>query len=200
MLLLRADVPSVVSSAGRPGQHRAEYRGGRPSPVIAAEGDTAPHRCVYRRQLRRRVRSTDPVHPVRRRPDRPIGQMRETARVQPVPQPRPAPVFRLTHETRPQGVPLHVPADGQEMLVGRHRKRLEPALVQRTGAHRPMGVVPAHGVSHRQSMHEHGQIPFGLWPEHEMPMIRHQAKRQQPHRHRLAGGGELLLERRVIGR
>jgi len=49
-------------------------------------------------------------------------------------------------------------------------------------------------------MHENGKITFSLRPEHKMPMVRHQAECQQPHRHHLTGGGEQLIERRVIGR
>jgi len=84
----------------------------RSSPVVAAEGETPPDRCMKCRSLGCRLWSVDPIHPVRWRPDRPSGSMHGVAMVQPVPQPGPTPVLRSVHEIRPQGVALHVSADG----------------------------------------------------------------------------------------
>ena len=84
----------------------------RSSPVVAAEGETPPDRCMKCRSLGCRLWSVDPIHPVRWRPDRPSGSMHGVAMVQPVPQPGPTPVLRSVHDIRPQGVALHVSADG----------------------------------------------------------------------------------------
>ena len=43
-----------------------------------------------------------------------------------------------------------------------------------------MRMVPSHRVRHGQPMHEPRKVAIGLRPEHEMPVVWHQAKCQQP--------------------
>ena len=42
--------------------------------------------------------------------------------------------------------------------------------------------LPSSGVGYGESLHERGQISVVLWPEHEMPVIGHQAIRDDSHR------------------
>jgi hypothetical protein len=100
---------------------------------------------------------------------------------------------------RAKRIPLNVSADRKEMLVVGDGKGLEPALVKGAGAQGMMGMMPSHRMRHRQPVHEHRKIPIGLRPEHQVPMIRHQAKRQQPHRHGFNARREQLLERGIVG-
>jgi hypothetical protein len=60
-----------------------------------------------------------------------------------------------------------------------HRERLEAALVKGTGPLRVMLRVPALRVRESQPTHEFGEIAVALRPNHQMPMVRHDAIGQQ---------------------
>ena len=71
------------------------------------------------------------------------------------------------------------------MLIALHRERFETPLIHRPGPRRPPMRVPALRVRHRQQPHELRQIfiTAALGPQHQMPVIRHEAIGQQPHIH-----------------
>ena len=100
-----------------------------------------------------------------------------------MPQARPPPRLGRLDQPGPQRVAFHIPHHGQEMLVRFDRERLEAALVERAGAGRPMRGVPALRLGHRQSPQELRQFAIPTGPEHEVPMVRQDAPRQQSHRH-----------------
>src|SRR5437867_6057615 len=60
--------------------------------------------------------------------------------------------------------------------------------------------VPSLGVRHAKPSHVFGKIAIATRPEHEVPMIGHQAVAQEPHRHPLACRLENLLKRLIVGR
>lgn len=134
-----------------------------------------------------------------RRRNGPGGEPAAMARMPAMPEPGPAPVLGSFNQVGPQRVSLDVAADRQEVLVGIDRKRLESSLVERPRAERPMDMVPAHRVRHGQPMHEPRKVAIGLWPEHEMPVVWHQAECQQPHRGQRAGTQQEVLEGRIVG-
>src|SRR5438094_646083 len=59
-------------------------------------------------------------------------------------------------------------------------------------------ALPSRDVRDGQPLHEGRQVPVVLWPQDQMPMVRHQAIRANPHR--LDGQRFLqnILERNVI--
>jgi hypothetical protein len=107
--------------------------------------------------------------------------MAQMDRMPAMPEPGPAPVLGSFDEVCPQRVSLDVAADRQKVFVCVNRKRFEPSLVERPRAERPMNVVPPHRVRHGESVHVGRKIAIVLRPEHEVPVIRHQAKGEQPH-------------------
>jgi len=50
-----------------------------------------------------------------------------------------------------------------------------------------VGVLPALRVRERQRSHERGQLAIFLRPEHQMPMVGHDAPIQNANRHALMG-------------
>ena len=67
--------------------------------------------------------------------------------------------------------PLHVTADGEEMIVGLHGERLETTLVKVTGTDGMVMGVPALGVGQGQPPHEVGEVPIAVGPEQEVEVI-----------------------------
>ena len=102
-----------------------------------------------------------------------------------MPETRPAPLCGALHQIRSQGVPLHVPQDRQQMLVLFDRKRLETPLIERTGPRRAMRRVPPLRVRHREPTHELRKLAIASRPKHQVPMVRHHAPGQNPHRQSL---------------
>ncbi len=84
------------------------------------------------------------------------------------------------------------------MIVFLDRKRLETALVQRARARRAMRGAPTLRVRDRQPPHEFRQVAVAARPKHEMPMIGHNAPRQNPHRQPALGLSNHFLERLEI--
>ena len=124
--------------------------------------------------------------------------LRELIPLQPVPETAPLPVIRPFHELRSQGISLDVPADREKVFVVLHREGLEAALVEMA---RPDGAVvrvPPLRVSQRQPSHEFGQIAVASRPQHQVPMIRHQAIRQNSYLHAVQSFFQHTLESRVV--
>ena len=67
------------------------------------------------------------------------------------------------------------------------REALEPPLVQMPAAHRAVRHVPAHRVRVGQPAHEGGQLAVLPRPDHEVPVVPHQAPGQEPRRMPLLG-------------
>ena len=102
------------------------------------------------------------------------------------------------HEIRPQRVAFHIPHHRQQVIVLLDRKRLEAALVQRTGSSRAMRSVPALRMRDRHPSHELRQFSIPAGPKHKVPMVGKQAPSQDPHRHALLRLGQHLLEGFII--
>ena len=121
------------------------------------------------------------IDPIRRRRNGPARYPVAMARMLAMPEPGPVPVLGSFDQVCPQRVSLDVAADRQKVFVGVDQKLFLPSLVERPRAERSMNAVPPHGVRHGDPMHGGRKVAIILRPEHEVPVIRHQAKRQQPH-------------------
>jgi hypothetical protein len=97
-----------------------------------------------------------------------------------------------------KGVPFHVAADRQEMLVRLDRERLEPSLIQVTGASRAVVGVPPLGVGHGEPAQELREVALLARPAQEMEMVGHHAGGQQPGIRARDGLSENSLERGLV--
>lgn len=59
--------------------------------------------------------------------------------------------------------------------------------------------MPTADVRDRQALHEAAHVAVAARPEHQVPMIRHQAVAQQPHAEPLGGLSQNQLERPIVG-
>jgi hypothetical protein len=84
------------------------------------------------------------------------------------------------------------------MLVLLNRKTLEAPLIQRTGPGRVMVRVPPLRVRHRQQAQEFAQVAVLPRPEHQMPMVGHQAVTHEAHGQPLMGALDDAFHRLVI--
>lgn len=93
----------------------------------------------------------------------------------PSPEAAPPPVLRPANQVRSQGVSLDIAAHGEEMVFRLDRERLEASLIHVAGtATVPMGMPPLR-VREGKPSDKPRQFAVGVRPDHEVPMIRHQA-------------------------
>jgi hypothetical protein len=127
-------------------------------PCGAPKGLTTRRRLSQALQFRGWLRAIHPPSPVLGTRHRPGGQqlLRRLAAVGPPSEARPRPRFRTLTQACPQRIPLHIAADGQEVVVLLDQERFEPPLVDMPRADgMPMGVPPL-GMGQRQPAHEPG--------------------------------------------
>ena len=127
--------------------------------------------------VRRFLSPVDHVMPVVGLWKRPLGEWQISAVFAAPPEASPPPGFGVGHETGAQRVSLDVAQHRQEMSILLNRNRLVATLVDVTGPFGMMGPMPPLRVRQRQPVHESRQFVFHR-PEHEMPVIRHDAIRQ----------------------
>jgi len=143
----------------------------------------------------------DVPKPVRWTGHRPIRQpIGGTRGVSPPPQTRPTPQVSFADQPRAQCVTLDVAADGEKVAIILNRKRLEPCLVEMTGSHRAMVRMPAHRMGVRQPAYEVRQLAVLSWPDHQVPVSRHEAKAQKSHRCALQRRSQGPFERGVVAK
>ena len=122
------------------------------SPIWNAASYAATQRLNFRRRMwlvHQRAPIARTLHGPRRK-----ERFRFGVPIEPAPQTAPLPILSTPHQLRPQGIPLDVAADRQEMRIILDRKRLEPTLVDVSGpAAVPMGMPTPH-VHNRQPLHE----------------------------------------------
>ncbi len=66
-------------------------------------------------------------------------------------------------------------------------------------AHAVAMLLPVPRMRDRQLLHEGAQVPVVLRPEHQMPMVGHQAIRYDPHRAGFQRFGDEPLESLEVG-
>ena len=96
-----------------------------------------------------------------------------------MPQASPAPGLGLFYQVGTQGISFDRATKGKEVVVLLHWKRLEPALVERARTGGVVVSVPALRVRHGQPAQPFGQVAIVIGPNHQVPVVRHAAIRQQ---------------------
>ena len=163
---------------------QAQLLGCPPHPRVRAVRPATLHTASEGLQLGLRLRFIHPVEPVSRPLQRP-GCEPHGCRVLALgstPQTRPAPLLCTDYQTRAQGIALDVPAHHQKMIIRLHGEGLEAPLVQMAGSGRSMMGMPALRVGQRHPGHELREFPISPWPQHEMPVVRHDAVGENSHR------------------
>ncbi len=171
-------------------------------PGGGAEWLTSPDGHANGIDLGLTLRPVDRRQPVPRDASRPVGEdlagLGHAAMTPP--EAGPPPVLGPLDQVGPQGIPLDIAADGQEVLVALHGERLETPLVKMVGPRVMIVCVPAHGVRVREPADEGGQLAVGPRPQHHVPMIGHQAVGQQTDRAALPGLGHHGFECFIVPR
>ena len=131
----------------------------------------------------------------------PVGWTRRRPLGQPDPRSRRCagrvPCPRRRRQASRAGIPFHVSNDAKEARAGFDRNRLVAFRIHRSAGAAP-AVEPLR-VRQRQPADEalHGVV--GLGPEHEVPVIRHDAVGEQPSRPDGLGFGDQIDERAIRG-
>jgi len=146
-------------------------------PFTVTERRSACEGVVQRSQLCLRLNAIDVIEPTTRARQRPSVERHVGAFTARLPETRPAPKFGARNKIGPQRVSLDVAADLEKVVVSLHRKRLESTLINRAGAYRAVRGMPALRMRNGEPMQEIREIVVSLWPQHEMPMIGHQANK-----------------------
>ncbi len=164
---------------------QAQLLGCSPHPRARSERPATLHTAPEGVQFRFRLRFIYPVEPVSWPLQRPRCEPRgcRAFALSSTPQTRPAPVLCTNDQIRAQRIALDVPAHDQKMTIRLHREGFEAPLVQMAGSGRAMMCMPALGVGQRHPGHELGELPISPWPQHEMPVVGHDAVGEDPHRH-----------------
>ncbi len=126
-----------------------------------------------------------------------IAQLR--APVTPGPKAAPRPVLRTADDAGRQGIPLHVSAHRQEVLVLLNGKALETPLIEVSAADCVVRHVPAHGMGVGQPPKIGSHFSFLLRPDHEVPVRSHGAPCQNPQGVPIVGLDHDPLESLEIG-
>src|SRR3990167_5467588 len=78
------------------------------------------------------------------------------------------------------------------------QERFESSLVEMAMPHGVMMRMPSLGVRQREPAHEAREIPIVIRPQHQMPVIGHQAVGEDPHGHSLTRLRQHPLEGGII--
>lgn len=108
------------------------------------------------------------------------------------------PILGAADEVGSRGGPLDVRSHREEQLVGPHRERPEPTLVQVAGADGAVVGEPPLGVGHGEPAREHRSVAILARPEHELEIVRLRAVNQQPHVIRHRGLRQDALDGRIV--
>ena len=84
------------------------------------------------------------------------------------------------------------------MLVGLDGKGFESALVEVTGSAGAVMRMPTHAVRDGKPLKELANFLVGLWPDHEVPMIGHHRKIENPQPNTLLGLFDDSFKRFVV--
>lgn len=110
----------------------------------------------------------------------------------------PCPIPATFDRPCPPGVALDVPHQRQVIAVALDGKALVATLIDVPDADGFVGSVPAVRVRGRDPLHKRRQVAVRPWPQHQMPVVAHQAVAAQPHPKPLDTLGQHRLKRRKI--
>ena len=149
-------------------------------PPGTAERLSLRHALANGGQLRICLRRIHPCDPVKRALHGPRAQRDHARASAPLPCTPPSPALSSLDQSCTKRIALHIPTDREEVFALFHDIRLEPSLVEMTVTHRMMMGMPALRMHERQPAHEAREIAVLVRPEHQMPMIGHQAIGKYP--------------------
>lgn len=190
------------ATSGSQGDFEVELLCDQFRPIGRAEGRASGDAFAESRQFRFGLRFLKMTEPESRARDRPLTEYGsgELVLLLPMKQTRPSPLFRSSAQIGSQSIAFDVPTDRQKMVVFLNGERFESPLVKVPRSRRSVMRVPALSVSQGQPAHEPRQIPVLARPQHQMPVIGHQAVRKHPHVASLASFPQHILKRRIIFR
>ena len=110
----------------------------------------------------------------------------------------PPPVLGSFHESRTHRIALHISTDREAILIRLNWKRLEAPLIDVALADAVTMLMPALGMREGQPIHEPREVAIVAWPDHEMPVVWHDAVGQESHRHACTGLHQYALKRSVV--
>jgi len=84
-------------------------------------------------------------------------------------------------------------------MIVANRDAFEPPLIDCSKAGETVNVLPSSRMSGFQPVHESGQRTVGVWGQHKMPMVRHDAVRKYCHPDPRDGLLKKVLECLVVG-
>lgn len=160
-------------------------------------------RCTQMRRASKFFAGLWPIHardPIAWTLDRPITQPGGLFGIilLPPPEARPSPVLCLADQFGSECVASHITGDGQEVLIRLDRKRLEAALIDRTGSGGVVRRKPSLRMGDGDPAENFRQFPVMPWPEEEMPVIRHEAVGRDPQAGLSMGFRENLLKSGIV--
>ena len=173
----------------------------RSDPLVIAEWSASFQAHMQPLEFVRAERRVDTGDPVFRTLHGPFRQhpLEVIVAVRPRPQTPPAPFLSLRNQPRRQWIPLDVPRDRQQVFIALQGKALEPPLIKRAVAHGLVGDSPPHRMRMCQPPKKRRQLPIVLRPDHEVPMVREDAVRQDSQRMALMSLDHNAFKRRQIG-
>jgi len=115
-----------------------------------------------------------------------------------LPQTRPSPFFSVADEVCPQWIAFDVSNDTEHVAIRLHGDGFESPLIHCSSARAAAECVPTACMCACQPVQELRQVTVIVSEHHKMPMIRHQAVREQTNRDSRLGFTQQILERRVV--
>ena len=110
----------------------------------------------------------------------------------------PCPIAAAFDRRRPPGVAFDVPQQRQVIAVALDGKAFVTPLIDMSDADGLVGGVPAVGVRGRDPLHKRRQVAVRPRPQHQVPVVAHQAIAAQPHPEPLDPFSQHRFKRRKI--
>ena len=168
------------------------------NPCRVAKRYPATHRVANLLQIPCVICFVQNGQPIIRTNDRPRLSQLFRVRVLSQPATRPAPLLSATNQVGAQRITLDVPASIQKVNSGLNRKGLVASLIYRSTADTRMGGTPSLSVCPCEELEKLRHLRRFSWPKNEMPMVRHDALRQETHTCRRSHLKEKILSGGIV--
>ena len=110
----------------------------------------------------------------------------------------PGPIAAAFDRLRSPGIALDIPHQRQVITAALNREALVPPLIHMPDADGLVSRMPPVRMRRRHPLHKRRQVPIRPRPQHQMPVVAHQAIAAQPHPEPLNPFGQHRLKRRKI--
>lgn len=110
------------------------------------------------------------------------------------------PILGALNQASTQGITFDIPEQLKQVCIVLNGNRFEPALIDWPCSSGSVEAVPPERMRYRKAPHELAHLLDRCWPQNEVPMVRHDAVAQKPHRHFLGQLEQELFKRSVISR